>query len=262
MADSRKAGRPQRVNPLGELRSRQGGNDRSVEVEYYTSSDLDERVRHDLARRLYPLVRLAFGSFDSSIDNLERSFETNSHLSICTSDDGQDFGFMFSTELNGPSAEVGFWLSKIAIRADSQGQGLGSLLAQRALVRSAATWMGCTTQNPSAVRLVQKLCLPPVWPLDEPFAASSRGRELLAFVRTTGQERARADEQGVVRALYTEGRLGVYPDRSELTALRNLMAAVSLDADRGDAIVVLGQLDRKALSSRLVSAARKDSDSL
>lgn len=131
------------------------------------------------------------------------------------------------------------WIESMAIDKIYQNSGLGYRMLKQALVTySAVAWVGARTQNPSFIRLMQKICYP-VFPFEDSYQ-NENGQKILNYSRRIIRECEKANQLGVCKAVYREGRLGDYPERPDLVEIYKTFATLDIDRENGDAVIVIG----------------------
>lgn len=86
---------------------------------------------------------------------------------------------------------------------------------------------------------MQKICYP-VYPFEDSYQ-NENGQQILNFSCKTIRECERANQLGVCKAVYREGRLGDYPERPDLVEIHKIFTTLDVDRENGDAVIVIGK---------------------
>lgn len=205
--------------------------------------DLSEAERDALAAEMSPHVGDAFGTFTPTPAMVRAAIDGNTLIHVVRDDHGAIVAsFMFQSHAH-PDPERPdrlLWLDRAGVSRAAQGRGLARTAILELADRTDATFVGCTTQNPSLVSLFSRLAAP-LWPLDAPYEDSAEGRGLRDWARATTRDGARAGDDGILRGLYGQ-RMGDHVPRPDLPAVSALYDRVGFSVDAGDSVLLVGRL--------------------
>jgi GNAT superfamily N-acetyltransferase len=135
------------------------------------------------------------------------------------------------------------WVDTIAVIKRYQNRGIGGqTLAFLIRQYPNINWIGARTQNPGMVRLIQKFCYL-VFPIDVSYEHKD-GKAIFDFSKGKINECTSANEQGVCKGVYSEGRLGDYPSRDDLKKINEMFVRIGCVRREGDAAIVIGEIER------------------
>ena len=211
-----------------------------IETHHFLVKSLNTIELMEISRSVRYVFQNAFGLTSWTEEKIQKHLQGCSDVFLKFIDDKP---ISYCTLLRKSYKETGdyLWINALAVDRHYQNQGIGKQIVEHLLKQYRNTkYLGGRTQNPSVVRLRQSFCSP-VFPLDVSYETKT-GKELLDFSRKNIPESKAVDKWGVCKQVYSEGRLGDFPDRLELIAINEMFASVGCNRDNGDTVVIIGQV--------------------
>jgi ribosomal protein S18 acetylase RimI-like enzyme len=215
-----------------------------VEYRQPLKDDMSDNEIVEIAEVIHSIFKNAFGMPTWTEEKIQRYLQTRPNLLLAYFENAP---ILYCTILlkNYKGLDDYLWIDTIAVNKNFQKQGLGEQTLTYLLKRySDIKWIGARTQNPNIVKLMQKFCYP-VFPLDISYEYEE-AKEIFGFSRENIPECKVASEYGVCKNVYSEGRLGDYPNREELQEINRMFREIGCNRNDGDAAIIIGRIKNVA----------------
>ncbi|MFB6143967.1 MAG: GNAT family N-acetyltransferase [Candidatus Nanohaloarchaea archaeon] len=216
-----------------------------LELNYYEPRKLleDDEAMQQLSR----LAVDAFGKEDKTTEDMEESLRDHvlPHDGVLALEDEEFIGFASMNSVETPYGDDLIYGEGAAVRDDYQGEGLGTLLHVGGVLQEAdeaaeKVFVGAKTQNPRVLSYMNKLFNAHPRP-------DSRIPEDVGRMMDIVPERGPGEpeyERPVIKDAYGEP---LYDERPEHELAEFMDSIEDFDYRNGDAVVVVGKVDREEL---------------